>query len=272
MTASSIYPVALLTVGYVATTAIAVVAWRRRQRRDRARIGDTYRHAERERIARDLHDTLLQGMQGLVLRLQIWERDVGIPEDRRSEIAAATDRVRSLLIEGRDRIAMLRRVEFGQADLLEALDAVARVEAQESTADFRVTISGKEIPMRSDGFGEVVDITKEAILNAFRHARATRIEVIIEYHRSALQINVKDDGCGFDFPDRKTPRSSRHFGLLGMKERAKELSGQLMFGPNGSRGTQVKLCVPADALYAKARRTTHGWLFRAGREVRPEDV
>jgi signal transduction histidine kinase len=251
MNSTVLYACGLLTAGYLAVTGIAFLVWHRRQLRDKARAGAAHRHAERERIARCLHDTLLAGMHALIIRMQAWEKDTRFPDDERAQIATATNQMRGLLIEGRDRIAMLRRSEFGQSDLVEALYAVARLQPKGSTVAFQVTITGEEAQLVSGGFEHVLSIVKEAIVNAFRHAQASRIDVTIDYGKAGLRIVVADDGCGFFFPYQEPGANPQHFGLLGMKERAMELAGQLSFAPNEGRGTQVRLQVPAQTVYAR---------------------
>jgi signal transduction histidine kinase len=251
MTGAVLHACVWLSLGYAGASAIAILIWRRRRLRVRAQIGAAHRHAERERIARCLHDTLLQGMQALLIRLQAWERDPQIPVGQRTQIVTATNQMRALLIEGRDRIVMLRRSNFGRSDLVEALRDVAHLQAKGVTLGFGITVSGEEIPLVSGGFEHVLSIVKEAVVNAFRHADASRIEVTIEYRRSDLRVCVSDDGCGIYAPEKEAPASARHFGLLGMKERAAELMGQLDIDANGSRGTLVKLTVPAASVYAQ---------------------
>ena len=239
-----------LSLVYAGAFAIVYSIWRRQHLRRRAQIGAAHRHAERERIARCLHDTLLQGMHALLIRLQTWEQDPQIPVGQRAEIAAATHQMRAVLTEGRDRIVMLRHSNFGQADLVEAFRDIAHVEAKDATAGFDIRVTGAELPLVPGGFEHILSIVKEAIINAFRHANASRIEVIIEYRRSDLRVCVADDGCGLYESDEEPPANARHFGLLGMKERAAELMGQLSIVANGSRGTLVRLTVPAASVYA----------------------
>jgi signal transduction histidine kinase len=252
MNSTIVYACRLLPAGYLAVTGIAVLFWHRRQLRDRARVGAAHRHAERERIARCLHDTVLSGLQALLIRMQAWEKDTRFPDHQRGEISTATNQMRGMLIEGRDRIAMLRRTEFGQSDLVEALYAVADLQPNGSTVAFQVTITGEEAQLVSGGFEHVVSIVKEAIVNAFRHAQASRIDVTIDYGKVGLRIVVADDGCGFFFAYQEPSANPQHFGLLGMKERAMELAGQLSFAPNEGRGTQVRLQVPAQTVYARS--------------------
>jgi signal transduction histidine kinase len=185
-----------LSLVYAGASAIVYSIWHRRHLQKKAQIGAAHRHAERERIARCLHDTLLQGMHALLIRLQTWEQDPKIPVTQRAEIATATNQMRAVLTEGRDRIVMLRRRNFGQSDLVEALRDTVHLEAKGATVGFEIMVCGEELPLAPGGFEHVLSIVKEAIINAFRHADASRIEVTIEYRRSDLCVCVADDGCG----------------------------------------------------------------------------
>jgi signal transduction histidine kinase len=193
-----------------------------------------------------LHDTLLQGLHALIFRLQAWESDLVIPPEQRAEIALATAQARALIIEGRDRIAMLRRIHIGPEDLVAAFRSVADAQPRGQTVEYDIAIVGEQRSLSADGFAHLLDIAKEAIINAFRHAKANRIGVTIEYQKSRLEVVVQDDGCGMPT---EGAAAAHHFGLLGMKERALELDAELSWTGNGVRGTCVTLKVPAISIY-----------------------
>jgi signal transduction histidine kinase len=211
--------------------------------------GAEQRRAERERIARDLHDTLLQGIHALVFRLQVWETDAAIPAERRAEIALATCQARSLMVEGRDRIAMLRRREIGHRDLLAALRVVAEIESRVFDAAFEIVTAGPERQLTPEGFEQLLDITKEAIINAFRHARASRILVRINYQPAGLRVEIEDDGIGTTYCPEQRPEMTAHFGVTGMRERASEMGGLVELGGRTDRGTRVTVSLPSASIY-----------------------
>jgi signal transduction histidine kinase len=245
-------------IASLCATVGVTVAWVMSERRIRhlkkhILNGAEQRRAERERIARDLHDTLLQGIHALLFRLQVWEMDAAISADRREEIAFATCQARTLMVEGRDRIAMLRRREIRQEDLLVALRVVADIESQVFDVAFEIVTVGPEVQLMQEGFQELLDITKEAIINAFRHARASRILVRISYQQVGLQVEIEDDGVGMTHCLQQHPEIGGHFGLTGMRERTLEMGGLLEFSGRATRGTRVTLRLPAAAIYARAR-------------------
>jgi ligand-binding sensor domain-containing protein/signal transduction histidine kinase len=221
------------------------------QLKKRIREGLELRHAERERIARDLHDTLLQGIQALLFRLQAWGKQSAIPLDQRNEISAVATQARAIVVEGRDRILELRRTDIAQAELIEALKAVASTEGSGSSAVFAVAGKGEERALIPAAYEQVLEITREGIRNAYRHAGADNITVIIEYQSARLQIAIVDDGRGIDASMANNAQQARHFGLLGMRERAAELRATLIIEKNAKKGASLTLTAPAETVYVE---------------------
>jgi signal transduction histidine kinase len=201
------------------------------------------RHAERERIARDLHDTLLQSIQALLFRLQLWTRDTRIPEESRAEISAVVIQARAIVVECRDRLFCLRRDDAGQADLAAALGAVGSAESGGDAVRFKATCSGERRNLRSEAYDQLLDIGREAIRNAYRHSRASHVVVTVEYRKRSLRMQIADDGCGIDSSILRCQQRSGHFGLIGMRERATQLGAQLLIETNGAAGTRITLTV-----------------------------
>ena len=225
------------------------------QLKKRIREGLELRHAERERIARDLHDTLLQGIQALLFRLQAWGKQSAIPLEQRNEISTVATQARAIVVEGRDRILELRRTNIAQAELIEALKAVASSEESGSSAVFSVTVKGEERALIPEAFEQLLEITREAIRNAYRHAGAANISVMIEYQSAKLQIAIVDDGRGIDDPMASNAQHAGHFGLLGMRERAAQLRATLIIGKSAEKGASLTLSVPAETVYVEADNT-----------------
>jgi signal transduction histidine kinase len=228
---------ALMWVGYL----IRTLSLRRR-----ARLASLARHAERERIARDLHDTLLQGIQALLFRLDRWSRDDTVPQTLRDEIAAVAAQSRTIIIDGRDRIGALRQHHRERPEILHALKHFTDQLCCSSRATLEWRTHGTARRILPGVYEQILDITREAIRNACEHAQATRIEVQVHYGRSCLEVEVKDNGCGIPRHVLEQ-RYSGHFGLLGMYERALEIRARLSHESGG--GTRVTLSVHASLAY-----------------------
>ena len=222
------------------------------QAQRRYRRGMHERHAERERIARDVHDTLLQGVQALLFRLQMWEEDPDIPAPLRAQMAAVATQTKSIVIEGRERILMMRRTDSQPVDLVESLAAVGNEASAGKAARFAVTIAGGAKSLTVAAKEQLLDIAREAVRNAYQHARAGYVSVNLEYRKRALHMSIADDGQGIDPKVVACRAQSTHFGLVGMRERARQLGAQFHIGSNGTRGTRVEVIVPARVAFLDA--------------------
>jgi signal transduction histidine kinase/ligand-binding sensor domain-containing protein len=210
------------------------------------------RLGERERIARDLHDTLLQGMQGLIWRFQAAADSIPPGAPARRLMEESLDRADQLLEEGRDKVKDLRPAVLALPELAQALAAEGDRFAQLHSAKFSVSVQGvrRELHplVREEGFL----IGREALSNAFHHARATNIEAEITYGDAALQLRIRDDGHGIDATVLDAGGKPGHFGVVGMRERARKLGAQLDLWSKPGAGTEVDLRVPADVAYTKS--------------------
>ncbi|HEY4293991.1 sensor histidine kinase [Luteibacter sp.] len=232
---------------------IIVLAWlahrwrvRLLTRRLRWRLNE--RHRERERIARELHDTLLQGVQGLILRFQAFAD--GLARDDRSRVALerTIDRAEALLVEGRDRVKGLR----GHASEEGSLEQ--RIAALVEEMDRPVYLSVQSEHRRRDVDPVIVDelhsIVREAVVNASQHSHARSIRITVEYGRRSLSLCVRDDGEGFKTEAGK-PRDDNHFGIMGMRERAARMGGKLDVVSTPQRGVVVKVKIPGRVAYTR---------------------
>lgn len=210
------------------------------------------RRAERERIARDIHDTLLQGAQALLFRLQMWEDNAQVPEFLRVEIASVTRQTESIVLQGRERIRTMRRKEASPSDLAEALGVIGHEAADAQMPAFNVEVVGETKALTVDAEEQLLDIAREAVRNACSHARATRIEVTLEYRRRSLRMMIADDGQGFDAAAQRD--QTMHFGLVGMRERARQLGAQFRVRSSRNSGTGVEVIVPARGAFLAAFR------------------
>jgi signal transduction histidine kinase len=253
--AFTIPPTFIQSNAFVLLCALAATAllWllytlRLRQIATRFRILLHERLDERERIARELHDTLLQGFQGVMLHFRSIAERMPSEEPSRALMGSALDRAEAVLVEGRDRVRDLRSAT-DHGDIAEALAAAGNKLGQESTTKFRITVEGKISALHAIVQDEVCKIGEEAIFNAFRHARATRIDVGIVYGRQALSLRICDDGAGIE-PAILAEGREGHFGLLGMRERAEKINAEIKLETRSGAGTEIELIVPASIAYA----------------------
>jgi signal transduction histidine kinase/ligand-binding sensor domain-containing protein len=220
-------------------------AWRWHLTRVRERL--LIRVDERERIARDLHDTLLQGIQGLILRFHAI-RQVSEKPETRQLFDEALMRADQALAEGRDKVSALRSTVDTSMDLAEALINVGDELRQDRAVDFRLTVHGRPVRLDIECSDEVYRIARESVINAFQHGKAMRIDIDIEYGRRVFQIMVRDDGIGFD--EISAVRLG-HWGLTGMRERAERIRAEFEVKSHPNGGTVVTLAVPAQRAYRR---------------------
>jgi signal transduction histidine kinase len=227
-------------------------------------IGLEARVSERTRIARDLHDTLLQSFQGLMLHFQTGiDLLPGRPAEARKTLEIAIDRADQAIAEGRDAVQGLRASTVETNDLASAIRTLGEELRAEGTnqnsALFEMEVEGTPRNLHPILRDEVYRITGEALRNAFRHARAQRIEVEILYGERWLRLRVRDDGKGIDPKLLSGDGLAGHYGLHGMRERAKLVGGKLAVWSKLDSGTEVELSIPASTAYAKPARH-RSWL------------
>jgi len=211
------------------------------------------RLSERERIARDLHDTLLQGIASAHMQLDV--ANDRLPGD--SPAKPLVQRVLSLMeqvsTEGRNAIRSLRSSESERNRLDEMLARVRDEIGAQQAVDFRVIVAGEHKDLQPLIRDEVYRVSREATINAFRHANATSIEVEIEYAAHKLCITVRDNGCGIDEKLLQTGREG-HWGLSSMRERAEKIHAKLDVFSRPGAGTEVQLSIPGTVAYDRADR------------------
>jgi PAS domain S-box-containing protein len=198
---------------------------------------------ERRRIARELHDTLLQSFMGASLQLGVAVDS--LPSD--SLVKPELDRILQLIEqgieEGRSTIQGLRSSDPRTLDLVMALSGVQQEFALQPDIDFRVSVTGRQQPLQPAIRHEIYRIGKEALLNAFCHSLAKRVEFELEYSGSELHMRVRDNGCGID-PQVLHSGREGHWGLVGMRERAAKIGGVLKISSSATAGTEVQLSIP----------------------------
>lgn len=206
------------------------------------------RLAERERIARDLHDTLLQGFQGLILRFQSVANE--IPENLRAHglIGQALDSADKVLSDGRNSVKQLRTV--GHADVARALSEAAERMRISYPVEFKMVVEGVPRALHPLVRDEISRIGEEAIINAFQHARASLIELALSYEASGLTLGVRDNGIGIDPDILERGGRQGHFGLVGMRERAQQIDAELTVSSRPGSGTEMRVTVAGKIAYA----------------------
>ncbi len=207
------------------------------------------RVSERTRMARELHDTLLQGFQGLMLRLQAaYEL---LPEGKgKDEIEGALDRGDDVLAESRKAVHDLRESTTVTNELAQALRTVGEELASEESATFRLMVEGRSRELHPIVRDETYRIAREALRNAFVHARAQHIEVEITYDERLLRLRIRDDGGGIPAEILEAGRSG-HFGLAGMRERAGQVGATFDIWSGGGTGTEIDLRIPGSVAYRR---------------------
>lgn len=220
------------------------------QMHSRLRLQLEAKHDERERIARDLHDTLMQGVHGIVLQLDVWATDSKMDPDHRQNLARVANAAYGLLTEGRDKIVALRTSSSGTLDLATRLEEVARECSMFDQVNFALQQSGSICALSPEAGEEIFQVGREALKNAFVHAKATTIVVNIVYGQKTFTLSVKDDGQGLPPAVEATGSKPLHWGLSGMRERTKNIEGQLTIRSLGGRGTVIELSVPSRVAYA----------------------
>jgi len=224
---------------------------RMRQVRSQVRGRLEERLIERERIARDLHDTLLQGIQGLILRFQVATDRIPRGEPARDLMERALERADEVLEESRSRVKELRVPLGGAGELSEGLAETAQSLSAAHSVPYSITVAGTPRALHPIVREETYLIASEAIANAYRHAKASKIEIELSYDDAAFAVSIRDDGRGIDGGVLTAGGKPEHWGLLGMRERARRIRGQLSIRSDSRAGTEVRLRLPAEMAYAK---------------------
>jgi signal transduction histidine kinase/ligand-binding sensor domain-containing protein len=239
-----------------ASAALMIAAlWRHRVNRLRREFAIVL--SERVRMSREIHDTILQSLIGVSLRLDVLTDAVGDPGACRRALVSTREQVENYIRDTRQWIWNLRSTKLEAADLGSAIKAVATDAAAKGPVAISVTVSGKIRTLPAAMEQQLLRIAEEAIANAIRHSSCDTIEVTLEYGRIGVRLTVLDDGTGFDV-SRARLSATINYGLTTMQERAEQVGGTLEVTSSRS-GTAVTAKVPY--------RPTKRWWFASAREA-----
>ena len=206
------------------------------------------RLAEKDRIARELLHTMLQNVQGLILKIHAVVMQMAPEEPARQVLEDTLDRANEVLAESGNQIRSLLRTESFD-DLPAAFTRVAEAAAPDGRASFRVVVRGRVRELHSRVLEGAFSIGREALINALRHSQALHVEVEIAYHPKQFRLRVRDDGRGIDPEVLRQGERPDHWGLPGMRERAQTMGAQLQMWSRPETGTEVELTVPEATAY-----------------------
>jgi signal transduction histidine kinase len=212
-----------------------------------------------------LHDTLLQSVQGLILKLDAGVKKIPRDVPARESMEKALDYADEVLAEGRDRVRNLRANTIGSGGLLMAFQRVAEETPQGSDVMFKTVVEGNVRPLHQMVREESYCIGREALVNALTHSGGRHVEVEITYDPRQFRLRIRDDGRGLDQRILKEGRQD-HWGLKGMQERAARIGAQLNLWSRPDTGTEVELTVPGATAYrASPSKSKNFWFRRSNR-------
>ncbi|MEP7042903.1 MAG: triple tyrosine motif-containing protein [Dokdonella sp.] len=201
---------------------------------------------ERIRIARELHDTLLQGIQGLLLTFHVAAQKISADDESKTLLERALSTADRIIIEGRNRVSRLRSEHLTDAELLGSLENVGNDLKLDDSVQYRVHRSGTNATLYAHIADEVFYMAREALTNAFRHAAAAQINLELIYGKRFFMLVCEDNGRGFGAADQDTPE---HWGLKGIAERARKVGGELRCRSQPLHGTEILVSIPSYRAY-----------------------
>jgi signal transduction histidine kinase len=202
--------------------------------------------AERNRMARDIHDTLAQGFTGVIIQLEAAGEAMS---QSRTEIVSdhlnqAGDLARESLREARRSVQALRPQALDEKQLSEALKDLVKKMTSGTTVKAEFTSQGEQQKIPPEWETELLRIGQEVLTNVLRHARASQFNVMLVFDSREIRLNLGDDGCGFD-----PKRRHEGFGLQGMRERAEGMGGQFSIESANGKGTMISIILPLAGAY-----------------------
>jgi len=208
------------------------------------------RLAERTRIAQELHDTLLQGFLSASMQLHVADDYLTQDSPAKPLVQRVLELMGRVIEEGRTAVGALRSPASNSLDLEQAFSRVKQEFATQENLDFRVIAEGAPRPLHPVIRDEIYRIGREALINAFRHSRASTIEVELEYASDEFRVLVRDNGIGIN-PEVLRAGRDGHWGLSGMRERAKKIGARVRVLSSTTAGTEVELSVPSHTAFER---------------------
>ncbi|BCJ67345.1 sensor histidine kinase [Polymorphospora rubra] len=201
---------------------------------------------ERQRMAREIHDTLAQGLAGILTQLQAAEQTPDEPSTVRRHVTNAIDLARESLTEARRTVHAVGPAMLAEARLPDAINDVTRRWSEVNHIDAVLTTTGDPRPMHADVEVTLLRAAQEALANVAKHAKASRVGLTLSYMEDLVTLDVRDDGVGFE-PNAKRANGSANggFGLAGMRQRVQRLAGRLDIESEPGGGTAISATVPA---------------------------
>ena len=220
------------------------------------------RLAERTRIAQELHDTLLQGFLSSSMQVHVAADRLPDESPVKPILTRALQLMGQVIEEGRNAVRGLRASRSVSLDLEHAFSLIQQEVVPPDPAapqpEFRVIVDGERRPLHPLLRDEVYRIGREALINTFRHARASKVEIELKYSRRHLRVLVRDDGCGID-PEILQSGRDGHFGLSGMRERADRIGARLHLWSSPTAGTEIELSIPGHIVFQDHRNRLLPW-------------
>lgn len=212
---------------------------------------------ERTRIARALHDTLLQSFQGLIIHLQVVDNMLP-PGKAKERLELTLDRADQAIAEGRDAVYDLRSSATTTNDLTQAVRSLCNELTTPDAAEFNLTVEGPPRDLHPIIRDELYRIIREALRNAFTHARAHHIEAELIYAERLFRLRIRDDGQGIEPAVLEEGRPG-HYGLPGMRERARQIGAELTIWSGVGTGTEIEVDIPGSTAYIGLPRRRFRW-------------
>jgi ligand-binding sensor domain-containing protein/signal transduction histidine kinase len=211
---------------------------------------------ERSRLAREMHDTVIQGCVGVSALLEAASsaRDVS-PKVSSELLERARKEVRATVDEAREAVWNLRQGSGPGENLVTALSQLAYRTSVETGIPVRFESSGAPLALGAEGEHSLLMLIREALHNAVRHAAPKNLTVLLSFDRRGMHVTIEDDGCGFD-PAAHLASDGHHYGLIGMRERIEDLGGEFSLSSDRGKGTRVRLNIPPTR-YARPEKRLH---------------
>lgn len=254
----------LALVAACALAILAIYRLRLRQMTKQLSMRFEERLSERTRIAQELHDTLLQGFLSASMQLHVAADRLPLDSPSRQSLNRVLDLMSRVIDEGRNAIRGLRSSPSGSLNLGQAFARIQEELSIQDNTGFRVIVDGQVRPLHPLLRDEIYRIGREALVNAFHHARAKNIEVELDYEPQRFRVLVRDDGCGIDPHTLKSGRDG-HWGLPGMRERAERIGAKLHVWSRPAAGTEIELLIPSHLAYQPGHleRRPKRWFSRS---------